>query len=108
MIRDPADPYDDPNATCAPASIRREVEASLRRLGVERIDLYQFHWPDGPDTPIEDSWGEMARLVDEGKVRAAGVCELRRRAARARGARSATSIRCSRRSRWSTASPART
>ena len=53
--------------------IRREVEASLRRLGVERIDLYQFHWPDETGTPIEESWGEMARLIDEGKVRAAGV-----------------------------------
>lgn len=56
-----------------PASIRRECEASLRRLGVERIDLYQFHWPDGRGTPVEDSWGEMARLVAEGKVRWAGV-----------------------------------
>ncbi|MBZ5641589.1 MAG: aldo/keto reductase [Acidobacteriia bacterium] len=56
-----------------PASIRRECEASLRRLGIERIDLYQFHWPNNCGTPIEDSWGEMARLVQEGKVRAAGV-----------------------------------
>lgn len=56
-----------------PESIRRECDASLRRLGVERIDLYQFHWPDEMGTPVEDSWGEMARLVDEGKVRAAGV-----------------------------------
>jgi len=44
-----------------PESIRREVEASLRRLGVERIDLYQFHWPDALGTPVEDSWGEMSR-----------------------------------------------
>jgi aryl-alcohol dehydrogenase-like predicted oxidoreductase len=56
-----------------PASIRREIEASLRRLGVERIDLYQFHRPDELGTPIEDSWREMIRLVEEGKVRAAGV-----------------------------------
>ncbi len=56
-----------------PESIRRECEASLRRLGIERIDLYQFHWPDAIGTPIEDSWGEMNRLVDEGKVRYAGV-----------------------------------
>lgn len=45
---------------------------SLRRLGVERIDLYQFHWPDGT-TPVEESWAAMVRLVEEGKVRAAGV-----------------------------------
>jgi aryl-alcohol dehydrogenase-like predicted oxidoreductase len=55
-----------------PESIRRECDASLRRLGVERIDLYQFHWPD-ETTPIEESWGEMVRLVDAGKVRLAGV-----------------------------------
>ena len=62
-----------PTQTLAPESIRREVEASLRRLGVERIDLYQFHWPDAVGTPIEDSWATMVRLIDEGKVRAAGV-----------------------------------
>src|SRR2546429_8805684 len=48
-------------------------EASLRRLGVERIDLYQFHRPDETGTPVEDSWHAMMRLVEEGKVRAAGV-----------------------------------
>ena len=63
----------DPKRILRPQSIRREVEGSLRRLGVDRIDLYQFHWPDEIGTPIEDSWGEMARLVEEGKVRAAGV-----------------------------------
>ncbi len=62
-----------PAQTLAPASLRGEIEASLRRLGVERIDLYQFHWPDAVGTPIEDSWAEMDRLVGEGKVRAAGV-----------------------------------
>lgn len=56
-----------------PDSIRRECEASLRRLGVERIDLYQFHWPDETGTPVEESWGTMARLIEEGKVRAGGV-----------------------------------
>lgn len=56
-----------------PKAIRRECEASLRRLGIERIDLYQFHWPDEMGTPIEDSWAEMVKLMEEGKVRAAGV-----------------------------------
>src|SRR2546426_788716 len=56
-----------------PDSIRKECEASLRRLGVERIDLYQFHRPDETGTPVEDSWHAMVRLVEEGKVRAAGV-----------------------------------
>jgi aryl-alcohol dehydrogenase-like predicted oxidoreductase len=57
----------------APQSIRRECELSLRRLGVERIDLYQFHWPDESGTPVEDSWAEMGNLIKEGKIRAAGV-----------------------------------
>jgi aryl-alcohol dehydrogenase-like predicted oxidoreductase len=56
-----------------PETIRRECEASLRRLGVERIDLYQFHWPDERGTPVEDSWGTMVKLIEEGKIRAAGV-----------------------------------
>jgi aryl-alcohol dehydrogenase-like predicted oxidoreductase len=73
MIPDRERPYDEPARDLRPATIRREVEGSLRRLGVERIDLYQFHWPDGVGTPIEDSWREMGRLVDEGKIRAAGV-----------------------------------
>jgi aryl-alcohol dehydrogenase-like predicted oxidoreductase len=62
-----------PRQVLRPESIRRECEASLRRLGVERIDLYQFHWPDETGTPVEDSWGEMGRLIEEGKVRAGGV-----------------------------------
>jgi aryl-alcohol dehydrogenase-like predicted oxidoreductase len=57
-----------------PESIRRECEATLRRLGVERIDLYQFHWPDdSTDTPVEVSWRAMEMLQQEGKVRACGV-----------------------------------
>jgi aryl-alcohol dehydrogenase-like predicted oxidoreductase len=53
-------------------SIRRECEASLRRLKVDAIDLYQVHWPD-PDPEIEEGWAEMARLKKEGKVRFIGV-----------------------------------
>jgi aryl-alcohol dehydrogenase-like predicted oxidoreductase len=73
MVHDPSRPFDEPERNLKPASIRREVEASLRRLGVERIDLYQFHWPDETGTPIEESWAEMAQLVGDGKVRAIGV-----------------------------------
>jgi aryl-alcohol dehydrogenase-like predicted oxidoreductase len=70
---DPSNPMQQAKRDLKPESIRRECEDSLRRLGVERIDLYQFHWPDELGTPIEDSWGEMAKLVEAGKVRAPGV-----------------------------------
>ena len=53
-------------------SIRRECEASLRRLRVDAIDLYQIHWPD-PDEDIEEVWATLAELKEEGKVRNIGV-----------------------------------
>ena len=57
-----------------PDSIREECERSLARLGIERIDLYQVHWPDWTTgTLLEESWGTMAALVDEGKARWVGV-----------------------------------
>jgi len=55
-----------------PERIRAECEDSLRRLGVEHIDLYQCHWPD-PATPIAESMGALLRLREEGKIRAIGV-----------------------------------
>ncbi|HSJ13823.1 MAG TPA: aldo/keto reductase [Longimicrobiales bacterium] len=73
MVWDDAEPMREAVRDLRPATVRRGCEASLRRLGVERIDLFQFHWPDQLGTPVEDSWGEMARLVDEGKVRWIGV-----------------------------------
>jgi aryl-alcohol dehydrogenase-like predicted oxidoreductase len=54
------------------ASVRKECEASLRRLETERIDLYQIHWPD-PEAELEEGWGTLARLREEGKVRWIGV-----------------------------------
>jgi aryl-alcohol dehydrogenase-like predicted oxidoreductase len=53
-------------------SVRQEVEKSLRRLGVDVIDLYQIHWPN-PDEDLEEGWTEIARLVEKGKVRYAGT-----------------------------------
>jgi aryl-alcohol dehydrogenase-like predicted oxidoreductase len=53
-------------------SIRKECEASLKRLGIDRIDLYQMHWPE-PDEDVEQGWEEMARLAEKGKVRYIGV-----------------------------------
>jgi len=73
LIWDPNNPMAAPRRMLKPDSIRRECDASLRRLGVERIDLYQFHWPDETGTPVEDSWNEMVRLIEEGKVCLGGV-----------------------------------
>src|SRR4051812_39179216 len=73
MVWDEKDHLAEPARVLRPESIRRECESSLRRLGVDRIDLFQFHWPDQAGTPVEDSWGEMQRLKQEGKIRAAGV-----------------------------------
>jgi aryl-alcohol dehydrogenase-like predicted oxidoreductase len=53
-------------------NIRLECEASLKRLGVQAIDLYQIHWPV-PDNELEEGWGTMAELQREGKVRWIGV-----------------------------------
>jgi aryl-alcohol dehydrogenase-like predicted oxidoreductase len=53
-------------------SIRRECEASLRRLKTDVIDLYQIHWPE-PDEDIEEGWSELLNLKQEGKVRHIGV-----------------------------------
>lgn len=57
------------------ASILQECEASLRRLRVETLDLYQIHWPD-PDPDIEEAWGTLADLKAQGKIRWAGVCNF--------------------------------
>jgi aryl-alcohol dehydrogenase-like predicted oxidoreductase len=54
------------------ASLLRECEASLKRLSVEAIDLYQVHWPN-PDPDVEEGWSTLAKLKQEGKVRAIGV-----------------------------------
>jgi aryl-alcohol dehydrogenase-like predicted oxidoreductase len=54
------------------ASVRAECEQSLRRLRVERIDLYQIHWPN-PDPDIEEGWTTLRELQREGKVREIGV-----------------------------------
>ncbi|HTZ84074.1 MAG TPA: aldo/keto reductase [Candidatus Acidoferrales bacterium] len=59
-------------ASLKAASIRRECEASLRRLRSDFIDLYQIHWPE-PDEDIEEGWAELAKLKIEGKVRYIGV-----------------------------------
>jgi aryl-alcohol dehydrogenase-like predicted oxidoreductase len=63
------------------ASVRREVENSLRRLGVDAIDLVQVHWPRFFDSPtagsIEEGWGELAALKQAGKIRHIGVSNFK-------------------------------
>jgi aryl-alcohol dehydrogenase-like predicted oxidoreductase len=59
----------------APSRIRQEIEDSLKRLRTSYIDLYQLHWPD-PLVPIEESAGALAKLLQEGKIRAIGVSNL--------------------------------
>lgn len=62
-----------PRRVGRPASIRAECDASLRRLGVERLDLLQMHWPADDGTPLEDYWGTLLELRAEGKARAVGL-----------------------------------
>jgi aryl-alcohol dehydrogenase-like predicted oxidoreductase len=73
LVWDPADRSAAPRRVGAPASIRTEVEASLRRLRAERIDLYQMHWPAEDETPLEEYWQVFTDLKREGKIRAAGL-----------------------------------
>ena len=73
IVRDPADPARR-GIDGSPAYVRRSVEGSLRRLNTDVIDLYYQHRVD-PNTPIEETVGAMARLVDEGKVRFLGLSE---------------------------------
>lgn len=58
-----------------PEHIRSACDGSLRRLGAEQIDLYQLHRVD-PEVPLTETWGAMAELVHQGKVRNLGLCEV--------------------------------
>jgi aryl-alcohol dehydrogenase-like predicted oxidoreductase len=73
LVWDDRDRMADARRVLRPASIRAECDASLRRLGIERIDLYQFHWPDETGIRVDDSWDVMVRLVEAGKIGLAGV-----------------------------------
>src|SRR5271168_3489013 len=73
IVRDPANP-NVRGVNGKPDYVRRSCEASLRRLGVEMIDLYYQHRVD-PDTPIEETVGALAQLVQEGKIRHIGLSE---------------------------------
>jgi len=61
-----------------PEQVRAACDASLGRLGIDVIDLYQLHWPDQTGVPVEDTWGAMGGLIDSGKVRWIGVSNFDR------------------------------
>jgi aryl-alcohol dehydrogenase-like predicted oxidoreductase len=71
LVWDDNDRAREPRNSGDPASIRREVDASLRRLRTERIDLYQMHWPAAE--PVEEYWQALLDLKSQGKVRAVGL-----------------------------------
>ncbi len=72
-IPDPNDPMATPGHVGEPSSLRREVEASLRRLRVERIDLYQMHWPAEDGTPLQAYWEVFLELREKDLIAAAGL-----------------------------------
>ena len=69
LVWDEKDRRAFPKPVGSAKSLRRELEASLRRLGVERIDLYQMHRPAGDGSPLEDYWGALLEMKREGKRR---------------------------------------
>lgn len=71
---DPATGYPNGQVDGSPEYVRRSIDASLARLGVDHVDLYYLHRPD-PATPVEDTVGAMAELVTAGKVRHLGLSE---------------------------------
>jgi aryl-alcohol dehydrogenase-like predicted oxidoreductase len=73
VVWDASNPGARASSILKPSVIRRQCEESLKRLGVERLDLFQFHWPDELGTPVEESWGVMQGLITEGKVRYGGL-----------------------------------
>ncbi len=70
---DAADPMGAVRRVFTPHTVRHGIEGSLRRLGLEAVDLFQIHWPDDQGDPVEDAWAEMVKLREEGKARAIGV-----------------------------------
>jgi aryl-alcohol dehydrogenase-like predicted oxidoreductase len=73
LVWDESDPMKPSARIGRPESLKREVEQSLKRLGVEQIDLYQMHWPAEDGTPTEVYWQTLLDMKAEGKVRAVGL-----------------------------------
>jgi aryl-alcohol dehydrogenase-like predicted oxidoreductase len=70
---DAADPMGAAQRIFTPYTVRHGIEDSLRRLGMDTVDLFQIHWPDDQGNPVEEAWAEMVKLREEGKARAIGV-----------------------------------
>jgi aryl-alcohol dehydrogenase-like predicted oxidoreductase len=70
---DAADPMGATQRIVTPSTVRHGIEGSLRRLGLDTVDLFQIHWPDDQGNPVEEAWAEMVKLREEGKARAIGV-----------------------------------
>ncbi len=73
LVWDDASPMTPARRIVTRETVRAGAEDSLRRLGLDRIDLFQIHWPDGEGDAVEPAWEEMLKLRDEGLVRAVGV-----------------------------------
>jgi aryl-alcohol dehydrogenase-like predicted oxidoreductase len=73
LVWDEHDHKIPPRRVGDPASLRREVDASLSRLGIDRIDVYHMHWPADDGTPLEVYWQTLLDLQREGKLRAVGL-----------------------------------
>lgn len=78
LIWDDDVPMADSQAIVTPRTVRQGAEHSLRRLGMDHVDLFQIHAPDDQGHPIEEAWAEMVKLRDEGKARAIGVSNFDR------------------------------
>ena len=61
-----------------PEQVRKAIRASLQRLGLDHVDLYQLHWPDDTGIPVEETWGAMVSVRDEGLARRVGVSNFDR------------------------------
>lgn len=61
-----------------PEQVKQACRQSLTRLGIDHLDLYQLHWEDATGVPVEETWGAMAALVDDGDVGAIGVSNFDR------------------------------
>jgi aryl-alcohol dehydrogenase-like predicted oxidoreductase len=73
LVWDQADRLKEARQVVTAKTVRDGIEASLRRLRMDYVDLFQIHWPDDEGNPIEDAWAEMVKLRDEGKALAVGV-----------------------------------